>query len=172
MPRRYLFFCLLVAAGLTACADYYSRTYRYRDEIPMSPFAVKLLRSELGMVDGRVTLRMILHLSNRSAERQSLAWGQFAIRIGRTREQSCDQGGSEPSAREAVSLEPGKETDVAVPVVVARPDLDQRLDLVLGWSDAKPRKHPMRTLIVVKKAGAPRSLPREGEWRVLDSENW
>lgn len=172
MPRRFSWFLILTAIGLVACTDYYNRTYRYHDEIPMAPFAVKLERAEFGMVEGRMALKMFLHLANRSTSQQALTSNQFILRVGKSREIVSGPGQPGSTSETVVSLDPGKEADVVVPFAVSRPDLDERLDLILGWADAKARKHRRQTLIEIKKAGPPRNLPREGEWLVLQSARW
>lgn len=171
IPSRLM--VLVTAAGLlAACADFYNRCYRYHEEIPLSPFVMKLVQAEFSMKNGQAIVKVSVQVANRSTEKSSLSRDRFVLRVAGTTEVARDQSLFESLGFDCIPFSPGEEKTVVVPFVIARQDLASRLDLIVERLRIKKQKHVRTTLVEIKQGGSPSILPVEGEWRRVQTARW
>ena len=180
MKRLILLCFITVLAGLTGCGDYSNRVYRYHDEIPLRPFVLQLTQTEYGLKDGKVVLKISLHVTNKSPEKNNLSRNRFTLRVGPpavalakagpTREVTRDLTFLENLGIETVSFGPGEDAVVKAPFVLEKDALDQPLALIVDRQEKNGKER--LTLIEVKKSSPPKNPPVEGEWRTTRSARW
>ena len=170
MKRLCLFLGLFACLVFLGCADFFNRTYHYREEIPLKPFVVKLLRTDYSLKQGQLILKVTLNIANRSSEKNSFSRNRFVLRVGATQEVQRDPTLLEMLGADNVFFVPGEEAALTVAFVVPQDSLNQSLALIVDRQQKRGREQ--LTLIRLKNRPGPKNLPAEGEWRSVHSAGW
>ncbi len=165
----HLFTLVALLTGLCACSDFGNRTYRYHESIPLRPIVLKLVKTELGNLNGKMAVKVTLDITNPSADKLSLSKERFTLRVGKSREIARDLSLLESLGIETISFKPSEEASISTQFILTEPELRERLCLIVD----RQRKGDRETLVLieVKRQGTP-PLPVSGEWRVMRSSNW
>jgi len=160
----------LSGALLTSCADFSNRVYRYGEEVPVQPFVLKLTQTEYGLQDNQLVLKLTLQAANRSNDENNLSRNRFVLRVGQSREIKRDLTFLESLGMETISFKKGEDATVTVSFVLSQDSLQEKFALIV---DRQPKDgRELLTLIQVKDASPPKSLPTQGEWRIARSTRW
>lgn len=163
-------FCCFVLLGLTACDDFFNRTYRYQEEIPLKPFVIKLTQTDYSDVGGNVALKIFLMVTNKSFEENPFPRSRFTLRIDRSHEVIPDPSFLEGVETDAISLGPGKNVVVIVPFILSKDALKQKFTLIVDRR--KEGETEQLTLINVKDRSSPQTPPMAGKWHTARSVHW
>ncbi len=171
--RHFIWFCFPIALfGLIACGDFSNRVYRYGDEIPLRPFVIQPTRTEYGIKNDKLVLKVLLHVTNKSPEKNHLSRNRFTLRVGEFREVERDRTFLEALGVETVSFVPGEDGAVTVVFVLPQDALDQQIALIVDRWQKKKDDRERLTLIEIKKGSPPKNPLVKGEWRTTRSARW
>jgi hypothetical protein len=171
MRLRAAFLLALAAAAVAGCADFRHRTFRFGEPAPVKPFSITLRDAEYALRDGRLLLRVHVEVANKSGERQALARSRFALRVGRDTELQRDLNLVERVGLDTVRFEPGEIAILTLPFTLTVDALAMPIRLVVDRQPLKGGGERL-TLLGVKHAARPASLPARGEWDRISSAHW
>lgn len=171
MRLRAALLLALAAVAAAGCADFRHRTFRYGDRAPVKPFSFTLRDAEYSLRDGRFLLRVRLEVANRSGIANSLPRDRFTLRAGRDTELKRDRNLAERVGLVTARFEPGEIATLVIPFTLTEDALAMPLRLVVDRQTPRGGREVL-TLLEVKRAGRPASLPAAGEWRRVVSARW
>ncbi|MFZ4694058.1 MAG: hypothetical protein ACOYMV_02940 [Verrucomicrobiia bacterium] len=171
MRLRAAFLLALAAAVFAGCADFRHRTFRFGEPAPVKPFSITLRDAEYALRDGRLLLRVHVEVANKSGERQSLARDRFTLRVGRDTELRRDLNLIERVGLDTARFEPGEIAILTLPFTLTVDALAMPIRLVVDRQPLKGGGERL-TLLDVKHAARPASLPAHGEWDRVSSAHW
>lgn len=171
LRAAFLLALAAVAVAVAGCADFRHRTFRFGEPAPVKPFSITLRDAEYALRDGRLLLRVHVEVANKFGERQTLARSRFTLRVGRDTEMQRDLSLVERVGLDTARFEPGEIAILTLPFTLTVDALAMPIRLVV---DRQPLKGggDRLTLLDVKHAARPASLPAHGEWDRVSSARW
>jgi hypothetical protein len=158
---------LLSSLVLLGCSDYYHRTYSYDQTVPVKPFSMKISKVDYGNKDGKLILKVHLHIKNETPKTEAISTSRFRLRIGKTHE--VDSNLPENSALNSTSFNVGEDGEVVIPFTLPQEAWSERLVLIVDRQRKKEKE--LLTLVEVKNCSTPKKLA-DGEWRTVQSSCW
>lgn len=171
MRLRAAFLLALAAIAAAGCADFRHRTFRYGEPAPVKPFSITLRDAEYSLREGRFLLRVRVEVVNKSGVANRLARDRFTLRAGRDAELKRDLSLAERVGMDTARFGPGETATLVLPFTLTEDALSLPLRLVVDRQPLSGGGESL-TLLEVKRAGRPASLPPSGEWRRVASARW